>query len=937
MSLYGRIIDLQKLLQAWERVKKNKPACGVDHVTWEQFDADAKELLKEVNTELREHRYECLPVKTVTLYKGEKAREIALYSMRDKVVQQSAVNELTKIFEPMLSKAAFAYRPNKAALDAVGVIEANVKSGRFTHFLKTDITGFFDNILWNNLECILRPILNDEDALDLLRQSVLARMLGKDGELTEKKRGIHQGSSLAPVLSNVYLKEFDYAMEERAECYARYADDIIVLGRDVDDLGKILIEMQNRFAKLGLTVSEKKTRIGAIRDGFEYLGYAFNDTGKGITQKAEEQLGERLETAWILQRNEPVEERLAKLSEILNGWEQYFRGERQMSGILEYAAVAYMIRGKMPIQELANTRPLFHNEYEELARYLLEIWKENRYPGLEIFEVEDVLGLRQAGETINVADLRQGNYELLLCLRSALKERSKENYTELMQKYADLHKYAKASRVGEILANMEEKAAESLKIQKCLPSETEHVPVLSEDEMERFANLFCGREDMYVKIDFVEGRKNTTPQYSPLTDEIVRKHLSGEITAATIVQRPNGTSKYFVLDVDVSRKVLLEAREEPVKFDEALMEAAKVTRTLFTFFSEKGFRPRLEFSGGRGYHLWLFFEEWVPVRYLNMLQDKVEADCRPKTDCVTVEFFPNKVRLKPGSNGQSIKLPLGIANAKGRRSVLLEDDFSTCGSLLAWLDNTPKYSLEKLKRFLALPTESKASTVPREVNKDLSIFGELGPNCRSVLEKCSLMRFLARKAHDSGYLTHFERQSLLYVFAHLGDEGKEFVHKLMGMTMNYQYEVTEKFIRKCPEKPISCVKLREQYKAVTAEFGCSCVFKQRKNCYPSPVLHALVQSQEDSANVTIPISRTLTEEKKQEISEELSIHKRASAAVAKIVEYKKQIRHLDQNVRKMERELEAIFDSEKIESLELDIGILVPVKKEGGYDWRIEI
>ncbi len=75
-------------------------------------------------------------MKTVTLYKGEKARDIALYSMRDKVVQQSMANELTKIFDPLLSKAAFAYRPNKSALDAVGVIEANVKSGRFSHFLE---------------------------------------------------------------------------------------------------------------------------------------------------------------------------------------------------------------------------------------------------------------------------------------------------------------------------------------------------------------------------------------------------------------------------------------------------------------------------------------------------------------------------------------------------------------------------------------------------------------------------------------------------------------------------------------------------------------------------------------------------------------------------------------------------------------------------------
>lgn len=462
-------------------------------------------------------------------------------------------------------------------------------------------------------------------------------------------------------------------------------------------------------------------------------------------------------------------------------------------------------------------------------------------------------------------------------------------------------------------------------------------PTFSEAEMERFMRLFCGREDMFATVDFANGRKNVFMQYRPLTEEVIRRHLAGEMTAATYVQRPNGTARFFVLDIDISRKVFLEARDVPGRLAEGMKKAADTAGRAFAYFQGKGVRLRLELSGGRGYHLWLFFEEWVPVRHLNMLQDRFEAECRPLDDDVSVEFFPNKVRLKAGTAGQCVKLPLGIANAGGGRSALLEDDFSPCASFVRWCDNTPLYSLAKLKRFLALKADSQAAVAFREVSGDLSVFGELDPNCKSVLEKCGLMRYLARKAHDAGYLTHFERQSVLYVFAHLGEEGKAFVHRVMAYTMNYQYEVTEKFIRKVPEKPISCVKLREQYKSVTAELGCSCLFKQRKNCYPSPVLHALAQSREDAADVTIPTSRTLSEEKKQELTEELSIHKRAAVLVGKIVELKKQARRLDQNVRKLERELETLFDAEKIESLELDIGILVRVKRDGGYEWRIEI
>ena len=90
MSLYNKIIDLQKLSAAWQRVRRNKPAAGVDNITWQQFDENSREQLKQLQIELIEQRYTPLPVRNVTLYKGQKSRVIALYSMRDKIVQHWA-------------------------------------------------------------------------------------------------------------------------------------------------------------------------------------------------------------------------------------------------------------------------------------------------------------------------------------------------------------------------------------------------------------------------------------------------------------------------------------------------------------------------------------------------------------------------------------------------------------------------------------------------------------------------------------------------------------------------------------------------------------------------------------------------------------------------------------------------------------------------------
>ena len=100
MSLYSKIIDIQKLQAAWRNVKKNKPARGVDDVTWEMFDNNIREELKQLNLELKNHEYHPFPVRMVNMYKEEKIRKIALFSMRDKVVQQATMQIFLKIPMP---------------------------------------------------------------------------------------------------------------------------------------------------------------------------------------------------------------------------------------------------------------------------------------------------------------------------------------------------------------------------------------------------------------------------------------------------------------------------------------------------------------------------------------------------------------------------------------------------------------------------------------------------------------------------------------------------------------------------------------------------------------------------------------------------------------------------------------------------------------------
>ncbi len=580
---------------------------------------------------------------------------------------------------------------------------------------------------------------------------------------------------------------------------------------------------------------------------------------------------------------------------------------------------------------------LYENIYPELADYLAEVWEDLKRPDLALLEYEQRFGFFDLGGWEKNCENENRVKTLLGVYQELAKTENEELYTELMQTYADCHSFVCAAKVSEKISLLKTKKTAVAVGPEAYAAAAEGFH-FSESVVEKFAELFAGREDAYAVVDYDGNRKVVQPQLQPLTRTVVQRHLSGNYTAAVYVQRPNATVRFLVVDIDVSKKILLKCAYDRQKLEPYIRKAAEAAARIGDWFRKKGVRVRYEFSGFRGYHVWFFLNAWVPTYHVNNLTDLIESEFADSFgNEISIEFFPNKMRMKPDKPGQCIKLPCGFRHENDSRSVLLLDDFSEASDIEKWIDDTVKYPLSVLKKIVAEGKKAPEEGAKREMDTDISCFGELAPNIEAVLKNCSLMRYLCRKAHDSGYLTHFERLSLLYVFGHVGEEGKRFIHQIMGYTLNYKNNVTERFIRKCPEKPISCVKLREQYKRVTAEFGCSCYFKRGEKCYPSPVLHAITSSKDESEQVTLPVSETLTKEKSAQMSEELNIHKKGQSLAVKIVELKKQKRGLDNSIRKVEKELERLFDEAKVDELELEMGLLVRRKREHGYEWVIEI
>lgn len=971
MGLYSRIIDLQKLRQAWTKVRMKKTSPGIDGITVDLFEAELNVNLKQLNLELKEMRYEPSPVRMVTLAKDGKERQIGLFCLRDKIVQQSIVQELHKLFDHSFASESCAFRSNRSALEAVSQIEKVVQSYKEKDgfVVKTDIHHFFEEIDHEIMMDILKDRIKEPETLGLIRQFLETSSLSEDGEIRKRERGICQGSSIAPILSNIYLNAFDYQVRDQADRYWRYADDILGICSSEAQAQKWMNTIETQLAERKLTINQEKTVCRNLSEGFSYLGYQFSIEGKRIPAKKENALREKLEELWT--QNFSFEEKIKKGQEILNGWKQYFQEKRKIESIYEltvetagsqiHAVLGGQIQGtaaEQMLQTLYQVRSQFINTDWDITIFFSDIWKKSGMPEAELFEYEQLWKLdkldQQTGKQLN----HSTKEELLKQYRLAMIHPDEEILLEILQIYSDCKCYNKAGVLQEQMKHLNR-----LKHYPELSASSENEIVnandydysMDENELEQYYQLFVGREDLYASDTVNEfGKRKCETVFEPLTMERIQEMICNKKALATYVQRNNSTIHYLVLDIDISKKILLQYPAGTAEFQSWLERCRQFTWQIRKLLLKMGLDSLAEFSGFRGYHLWIFFQEWISVTNIHPLTECILSQIEKTIpqeirQDLNVEVFPNKTRVTAQKFGQCIKLPFSRHVRTGIRSYFLNENGIPYEKQADALKEAVTYPLSSIRKIAGAVRTSAASGTARidhgmstdEKNRNNIPIEENYPNLKpvvkAVLDNCSLMQYLCRKAVTTSYLTHFERQSVVYVFGHLGEDGKEFVHQVMEHMLNYQYSTTDKFINKLPERPISCIKLREQYSQITAAIGCNCKFHRTKNCYPSPVLHAVKDKGETFTDVTLPLSRNVSANKEKQVFEEINVHKKVQELADKLVTVKKQRRALDKNILKIEGELADIFNREKIDCMEIEAGLLVRRMRDGHYEWVIEL
>jgi RNA-directed DNA polymerase len=342
-ALYDKVSRRDLLERAWELVRANKGAAGIDRQTIADVEQyGVSRLLDELVAELKDGRWRPLPARRVFIPKPgrEELRPLSIPAVRDRVVQAAVKLVIEPVFEADFLPCSFGFRPKRSQHDALQVlIDQSWKGRRWV--LECDIADCFEAIPHSGLMSAIEERVSDRHLLKLLRAMLRAGVMA-DGAVHREVTGTPQGGVISPVLANVYLHRLDRQWTERGRgVLVRYADDLVVMCHSKREAEAALCALRSILAELGLELKAAKTRIVHLAEGGEgldFLGFHHRRVrgergyrhlrflARWPSREAMQRARERIREITDYKRlRDPVEVIVQDLNRFLSGWANYFR------------------------------------------------------------------------------------------------------------------------------------------------------------------------------------------------------------------------------------------------------------------------------------------------------------------------------------------------------------------------------------------------------------------------------------------------------------------------------------------------------------------------------------------------------------------------------------------------------------------------------------
>lgn len=332
-SLIDKVASERTLGLAWEKVRANAGACGVDGITVERFAKDSQNRLLAVNEQLKKGSYQPKPVKRVWIPKPGSAekRPLGIPTVTDRVVQTALRMVIEPIFEHRFHPHSYGFRPGRGCKDALRRVEDLLEAGR-THVVDVDIKGYFDSIPHDRLMALVREHVADGRVLGLIEGFLKQGVLEETG-WCEAEEGTPQGGVISPLLANLYLDPLDWLMGGLGLEMVRYADDMVVMCRSHEEAVAALDMLRRWMAGAGLELHPEKTRVVDMEPAgsyFDFLGYRFQRNRHGglmrlVRPKSQAKLRDAIRPRTRRTDGRSMDAIVAGLNRTLAGWYGYFK------------------------------------------------------------------------------------------------------------------------------------------------------------------------------------------------------------------------------------------------------------------------------------------------------------------------------------------------------------------------------------------------------------------------------------------------------------------------------------------------------------------------------------------------------------------------------------------------------------------------------------
>src|ERR1700685_4627327 len=336
--------------EAYRHVKANRRAAGIDGESMEMFEANLKDNLYRVWNRMSSGSYRPPAIRLVEIpKKSGGVRVLGISTIEDRIAQTVAKTYIEPALEQLFHRDSYGYRPNKSALQAVGVTRE--RCWKYDWVIEFDIHKAFDELDWSLLLRAVRKHVKERWAVLYIERWLKVPFEAADGTRVPRSKGVPQGSVIGPVLMNLFMHYcFDRWMQEKHPyCpFARYADDAVVHCSSQLQAQWKLQAIAKRLDECGLKLNLQKSAIVYCKNSnrrevhackqFTFLGFTFRPRGAknrygrlfdsflpAVSLEATKKMLRTIKS-WRLSRQTPasIGELASRYNPILRGWLNYY-------------------------------------------------------------------------------------------------------------------------------------------------------------------------------------------------------------------------------------------------------------------------------------------------------------------------------------------------------------------------------------------------------------------------------------------------------------------------------------------------------------------------------------------------------------------------------------------------------------------------------------